>query len=196
VKDYNDMSTNVLVDMTVTFHKGMLKKLQAMKGDYECGGLEKTMKLYTTNTNTNMHLFDAEDHLKKYECVEDIIADHYAKRWKMYEERKAYMLKILQEQLSLLSNKAKYIMELLDNTIDLRRKKKDEIENMLKEKGYNQVKDSFHYLIKMPMDAVSEENVEKIVKEKEEKEEALAKLKKQTIKQMWKLDLERLEEML
>lgn len=196
VKDYNDMSTNVLVDMTVTFHKGMLKKLQAMKGDYDCNGLEKTMKMYTTNTNTNMHLFDAEDHLKKYECVEDIIADHFEKRWKMYEERKAYMLKILQEQLSLLSNKAKYIMELLDNTIDLRRKKQGEIENMLKEKGYNKVKDSFHYLIKMPMDAVSEENVEKIMKEKGEKEVALGKLKKQTIKQMWRLDLDGLVTML
>jgi len=114
----------------------------------------------------------------------------------MYEERKAYMLKILQEQLSLLSNKAKYIMELLDNTIDLRRKKQEEIESMLKKKGYNQVKESFHYLIKMPMDAVSEENVEKIMKETEEKEEALAKLKKQTIKQMWRMDLEGLETML
>ena len=87
-------------------------------------------------------------------------------------------------------------MELLDNTIDLRRKKQEEIESMLKKKGYNQVKESFHYLIKMPMDAVSEENVEKIMKETEEKEEALAKLKKQTIKQMWRMDLEGLETML
>lgn len=114
----------------------------------------------------------------------------------MYEERKAYMLRITLDQLSLLSNKAKYIMELLDNTIDLRRKKQDEIESMLKKKGYNQVKESYRYLIKMPMDAVSEENVEKIMKEKGEKEEALAKLKKQTIKQMWRMDLERLETML
>ena len=196
VKDYNDMSTNVLVDMTVTFHKGMLKQLQTMKGDYNCTGLDKVMKLYTTNTNTNMHLFDAEDKLKKYECVEDIVTDHFAKRLEMYEERKEYMLKLMKEQLSLLSNKANYILESLDNTIDLRRKKLKEIEVMLHEKGYTKVKDSYSYLIKMPMDAVSDENVDKILKEQAEKKEALDKLTKQTIQQMWKTDLERLEALL
>ena len=192
VKDYNDMSTNVVVDMTVTFHKGMLKKLMQMKGEYGCNGLDKVMKLYTTNTNTNMHLFDAEDHLKKYECVEDIVTDHYVKRLSMYAERKEQMLKILQDQLSLLSNKVKYIRELLNDTIDLRRKKQGDIVSMLKKKGYIQVKESYNYLVKMPMDAVSEENVKKLEKDKGEKEVSLGKLKNQTIKQMWRLDLESL----
>jgi hypothetical protein len=57
--------------------KGKLEELEKSKGDHGCNGLEKLLKLYTTNTTTNMHLFDANDTLQKFEKVSDIIDSYY-----------------------------------------------------------------------------------------------------------------------
>jgi len=196
VKDYDDMSKDTNVDFTITFAKGKLEELEQSKGDYGCNGLEKLLKLYTTNTTTNMHLFDAEDKLQKYDRVSDIIDDYYDVRIELYQTRKDYMIDALEKELVLLSNKAKYIQENLDGTIDLRKKKKDQVIEMLQGKGYDMVGDDneYKYLTKMPMDSVTEENVEKLLKEKGNKEQELNVVKSTTINQMWSSELDNLLE--
>jgi DNA topoisomerase-2 len=62
------------------------------------------LKLYSTNSTTNMHLFNAEDKLKKYENVTEIIDDYYKTRYEMYQTRKDYMIVALEKELILLSN--------------------------------------------------------------------------------------------
>ena len=71
-----------------------------------------------------------------------------------------------QNELILLSNKAKYITEILNDTIDLRKKKKDEVIAMLEKKGYDKIEDDneYNYLVRMPMDSVTEENVTNYLK--------------------------------
>uniref|UniRef100_A0A6C0EQF9 DNA topoisomerase (ATP-hydrolyzing) n=1 Tax=viral metagenome TaxID=1070528 RepID=A0A6C0EQF9_9ZZZZ len=194
VKDYDDMSKDTDVDFTITFAKGKLEELESLKGDYGCNGLQKTLKLYTTNTTTNMHLFNAEDKLKKYENVEQIIDDYFDTRLDMYKIRKEYMIKALDKELVLLSNKAKYIKENLDGTIDLRKKKKEEVLNLLTEKGYNIMDEDteYKYLIKMPMDSVTEENVEKLNKEYGDKSCELETIKNITVNKMWSNELDKL----
>jgi DNA topoisomerase-2 len=196
VKDYDDMSKDTNVDFTITFAKGVLEELESAKGDYGCNGLEKTLKLYTTNTTTNMHLFDADDILQKYDKVTDIIDAYYETRLKLYQVRKEYMITSLEKELVLLSNKAKYIQENLDGTIDLRKKKKDEVVSMLQEKGYNIMDDDvdYKYLVKMPMDSVTEENVEKLLKDKLVKETELESIKATSIHKMWLKELKNLSD--
>jgi DNA topoisomerase-2 len=197
IKDYDDMSKDTNVDFTITFAKGKVEELLHSKGDHECNGLEKLLKLYTTNTTTNMHLFDAEDTLQKYESIPDIINAYYEVRLRLYQERKDYMINALQKELVLLSNKAKYIQENLDGTIDLRKKTKEQVTSMLKEKGYNLLNDDadYTYLVKMPMDSVTEENVERLLKEKSSKEQQLENVMGTTIHKMWLEELTHLEDL-
>ena len=145
----------------LTFTKGKLQELKEEKGDHGCNGLEKVLKLYNTGSTTNMNLFTSDDKLRKYDCVEEIIDDYYDVRLNYYEDRKDFMIDALEKQLLILSNKAKYIQEVLDGTIDLRKKKKQEIIDMLLLKDYDTIDDDeeYKYLVKMPMDSVSEENV-------------------------------------
>jgi DNA topoisomerase-2 len=194
VKEYDDMSKDTNVDFTITFAKGKLEELEQSKGDHGCNGLEKLLKLYTTNTTTNMHLFDAKDTLQKYEKVSDIIDDYYVTRMNMYQDRKNYMIEALERELILLSNKAKYIKENLDGTIDLRKKKKEQVVEMLEKKGYDKIDndEDYKYLVKMPMDSVTEENVEKLLKDKGNKEVELDNVKKTTINKMWISELDHL----
>jgi DNA topoisomerase-2 len=197
IKDYDDMSKDTNVDFTITFTKGKLAELEASKGDYNCNGVEKLLKLYTTNTTTNMHLFDAEDTLHKYEKVSEIIDAYYSVRLNLYGMRKQYMIDALERELVLLSNKAKYIQENLDGTIDLRKKKKEHVIAMLEEKGYNKIDndEEYKYLTKMPMDSVTEENVDKLLKDKGDKESELEIIKNTTVHKMWKSELHHLKEL-
>lgn len=196
IKDYEDMSKDTNVDFTITFVKGKLEELEKSKGDYGCNGLEKLLKLYTTNTTTNMHLFDADDILQKFEKISDIIDSYYDVRLKLYQTRKDFMIDNLERELVLLKNKAKYIKENLDGTIDLRKKKKDQVIEMLQSKGYDIIDEepNYHYLVKMPMDSVTEENVEKINKEYDNKKSELELVKSTTINQMWLTELDSLKE--
>ena len=196
IKDYDDMSRDTTVDFTITFQKGKVEELETTMLDHGCNGLEKILKLSTTNTTTNMHLFDADDKLKKYENVQEIIDDYFLTRLQLYFVRKEHMIDALEKDLVSLSNKARYIQELLDDTIDLRKKKKAEIIDMLSEKGYNIIEgdDEYKYLIRMPMDSVSEENVDKLNREHKDKSDTLERIKETTVEQMWLSELHELED--
>ena len=195
IKDYDDMSSDTIIDFIITLQKGLLDELESTVSDNGCNGLEKMFKLFTTNTTTNMHLFDAEDKLKKYENVCEIIDDYFDTRIQMYQVRKNYLIMAITEELVLLSNKVKYIKEVLEGTVDLRRKKKDEVSTMLLEKGYSVIDEDsdFKYLTKLPMDSVSEENVEKLEKDHQTKMADLDNVKSTTIQQMWLKELVVLE---
>ena len=86
-----------------------------------------------------------------------------------------------------------YINENLKGTIDLRRKRAEEVTQMLMDKDYKVIDGDFKYLIKMPMDSVTQENVDKIMKEKGEAEDELNVLKKTTLENIWLNELEILD---
>ena len=196
VKDYDDMSKDTSVDFVITLQKGKLDELESQQLDNGCNGLEKIFKLFTTATTTNMHLFDAEDKLKKYETVAQIIDDYYDTRSQMYLIRKNYLIDIINQELVLLTNKSRYIQENLAGTIDLRKKKKDEVTAMLQHKGFAIIGEDqdYKYLTRMPMDSVTEENVDKLLKEHNCKSSELKCIQETSPQQMWMNELKVLEE--
>jgi len=195
IKDYDDMSKDTNVDFIITFNKGKLEEYEAMTGENGCNGIHKLLKLSTTNTTTNMHLFDAEDKLRKYENISDIIDDYFEMRLSFFQKRKNYLIDTLEHEIKLLTNKANYIKENIDGTIDLRKKKKEEIIQILEDKNYDKFEgdNDYKYLVKMPMDSVTEENIEKLFKEHESKKSELEIIKNTTIHQMWLSELENLK---
>jgi DNA topoisomerase-2 len=194
IVDFNDTSNDTMVDIKVTFQSGKINNLVNEKIDENINGLEKFLKLYNYQSLTNMHLFDYNDKLKKYENVNDIVDDYYIKRLELYDKRKDYQLKILRNELVILSNKARFIQENLDDIIDLRKKSNLENENKLMERNYDKVENSYKYLLKLPMDSVSIENFEKLMKEKDEKDSLINNLEKLTNRDIWLEELKILEE--
>ncbi len=130
--------------------------------------MEKLLKLYETKSTTNMHMFDEAEQLRKYETPESIIDSFVAVRNGVYVSRKAAVLKGLEQEAKKLSNKARFITENLDGTIDLRRKKNAQVVALLGERGFDTISDdeSYGYLVKMPMNSVTEENVARLLAEK------------------------------
>ena len=197
VKDYTDMSTDKLVDITITFGTGQIQALVGKSADYGCNGLEKYLKLYTTQSTTNMHMFDEEEKLKKFDGPKDIIDHYMGVRMGVYATRKARMLDELESEATRLSNKARFIIAVLDGDIDLRGKKNAEVSETLKSASYDMIDDdeTFSYLVKMPMNSVTHENVERLKAERESKLHDLDELRVTTETQMWNRELDELSGM-
>jgi DNA topoisomerase-2 len=195
IKDYNDMSTDDNVEFEVQFYPNILAKLLNEKHDYNLEGIEKYLKLYTTQTTTNMHLFNDKEQLCKYDNIYSIINEYYIVRLDYYKKRKEYIIDKITKELIILSNKARFIKYNLEDKIDLRKKTNLQINEIMENFNFDKhiIDNNFNYLIKMPMDSVSKENAEKILKEHEEKNKELENIKIMTIEKMWLTELDNLK---
>ena len=193
IKDFTSVSTEVTVDILVTFPKDRLRELETMAEDYGCNGVHKLLKLTTTVSTTNMHMFDAKLKLHKYDSVEEIIDDFYGVRLNMYQKRKDYLVVDMEKKLVKLSNRARYIQMTLAGTVDLRRKTAVQVTEMLTGLKFAVLDGDYKYLIKMTMDSVTSENVAAILKEKADTEMQLETLKATTLEKMWLTELQMLE---
>ena len=187
----SDMSTHTAVDITVKLKPGVLAKLAAKIIDEHCNGFEKKFKLCTTRTTTNMHLFDAKRQLKRYATVEDIIDKYYPVRHSLYVKRREHQLRVLRHEADVLSNKARFIIEQCEDIIDLRRKKKQVIVDLLSTRGYNDIDNNdFKYLLKLPSDSVLEENAMKLHAERDCKLRDVETLKGKSVEDLWGEELD------
>jgi len=191
IREFTSNSTEKVVDIRVVFPKGKLAEIEAEEGGEN--GIYKLLKLTTTVTTTNMHLFNKECKLKKYDTIQQIIDDFYEVRMETYITRKAYLMGEMTKVLSKLTNKARFIQGVLDDEIDLRRKDGNTINTMLSGMNFHRIEDSFDYLIKLPMNTVSKENVDKLMNEKANVEVELAELEQTTVQRIWLNELEKFE---
>jgi DNA topoisomerase-2 len=194
VKDFVDMSTDITVDFEITFYAGILSKLVSEDHEYGINGLEKYLKLYTSQCTTNMHLFNEKEQLKKYDTVYQIIDTYYTIRYDYYAKRKKYIIQKIESELKVLSNKARFIQYNLDDKIDLRKKSKDAIYKIMEQYKFDLGEThDYNYLVKMPMDSVCKENVEKLLNEHELKKNELTTISACTLEHMWLKDLDTLK---
>ena len=190
LRDFTSLSTEVVVDITIVFPRGKLEEYES-KVDSVTGinGVEKLLKLTSSVSSTNMHMFNRECKLRKYGSVEEIIDEFYDVRLDLYGKRKQYMLNELQHKLLKLSNRARYILATLDGSVDLRRKNATVVHDLLTSMEFALIDGDFKYLIKMPMDSVTQENVDKMMKERGDAEKELEVLQKTKLETMWLSEL-------
>jgi len=191
IRDFTSLCTEVSIDITVTLYRGSLHELE--NTEYDNGnGIEKLFKLSTTVSTTNMHMFNKDCRLHKYNHVTEIIDEFYDVRIDVYRKRKEYLIDNIEKKLIKLSNRARYITEVLADRIDLRRKKSSEVNDMLTTMEFTKIDNDYKYLIKMPMDSVTDENVTSILKEHTDTEKELDVLKRTKLETMWKHELQTL----
>jgi len=185
------MCTDALIDFTIKFQPGVLSTLISKKVDNNINLLEKTLKLYTTKSTSNMNLFDDKQRLRKYDTIDDIVSVYYPIRLDGYNLRKEYQLKELQRRIVLLSNRAKFIKEQCDNTIDLRKKKKSDVIKLLFDRNYAMIDndEEYKYLRSMTFDQLEEENIEKMLNECKQRQTEFDILSNKPIEELWMSDL-------
>ena len=147
-----------------------------------------------------MYIFSENLILTKYTNANDILLDFYDLRLEFYESRKKYLVELLTHTLLVLNSKVRFINEYINGTIDINRKSKDYIINLLIERGYPKLNStfkstdpvSFDYLIKMQLISLSLERITELENQRNSKEQELKILKSKSEKQLWKDDLQQL----
>ncbi|XP_059462496.1 DNA topoisomerase 2 isoform X2 [Corylus avellana] len=99
-------------------------------------GLLKKFKLTTSISTSNMHLFDPEGVIKKYDTPEQILEDFFPLRLEYYEKRKKFLLDKHEMELLKLENQARFILAVVNGEIIVSNRKRADLFNELKIKGF------------------------------------------------------------
>jgi DNA topoisomerase-2 len=196
IKEYSDQSTDKTIDITITFVKGTMQPLLNTNIEPNVNGIEKALNLVTTKKTSNMHVFDENQRLIKVSSAKEMIDLFLPLRRKYYVDRKTRKLNALQRECTILHNKARFILEQCNDTIDLRRKKKDIVVSLLKNSKYDVIDEDteYKYLRNMPIDSVIEENIDILTSQRDQKQTEYKILKSTTIEKIWMNDIVKLEE--
>jgi DNA topoisomerase-2 len=130
--DFNNNSTEKIVNFTLKFKKEDLNQLKK-NNDFE-----SVFKLSDSkNTNySNIHLYNNNGIICKYDSSEDIMEEFYLLRLVYYSKRKDYMIKLMQKELDVYQAKIRFIEEFISGEINILQKEDEEIEAMLISRNY------------------------------------------------------------
>ncbi|CAI5461455.1 unnamed protein product [Closterium sp. Yama58-4] len=84
----------------------------------------------------NMHLFDADGRMKKYDSPEEIIEDFYGIRLGYYLQRKEHQLAQLRHELLRLDNRARFVRAVIQGDVVITNRKQADIVAQLKARGF------------------------------------------------------------
>jgi DNA topoisomerase-2 len=155
---------------------------------YQGSDFAKDFKLRKTIHASNMHLFHPTKGIRKYESAEEILVDFVEIRMDYYKKRKAHMIEILNRDLVILSNKAKFVQAVTNGDFIIFKRKKDSIEEEMGRK-FAKVDGTFEYLFNIKTWQYSDEAVADLKKDLDKAEKELEILKKTGVVDMWKTDI-------
>lgn len=184
VTSYENHSTETKVKFIVRFDDRLLQKM------IKNGTFEKEMKLTANISTRNMHLFDANYNIKKYNNVIEILKDYVDVRIDFYNKRKAHMLKTMRSEFSLLDDKIRFIKMVVDNKLVVFKRKKQDIIDDLKKHKFPLVDKTYDYLLGIKLYLLTEESIEEFEKKKASLENQINNLESKTVPELWKKDLE------
>lgn len=148
-------------------------------------------------TTTNMYAINDKQLPEKFDDIYKIADRHFEMRYHYYELRKKHQLKLMVQKCNRLKNQAKFIKAKVDNKIDTRGMKIEELNKWMIEHKFEQENNSFDYIYNFATTKrETKEEYDKLMKEYSELIEQINKLKKMTIAEMWIPELDKLVETL
>lgn len=98
--------------------------------------IEDKLKLSKSISMANLVLYNHDDKLYRYNSEIDIMEEFFQRRLGLYTDRKEYLLKKLMKDYEMLSNKARFIKEVVEDELQVRRVKKKDLVQTMKQRGY------------------------------------------------------------
>lgn len=191
---------NFMIQIEVIFVPGKLVKLRVKDG------LDTILKLVSKGSITNLHFYDANGRIKKYDDPLHVLQEFCEYRYGIYVKRKERYLKVLSYDLSKMGYIIKFMKDVRDGTIIVFEKnkvvKKQMVIDKLIELNYPQItplfdskveKKSYDYLTGIKIFDFTEEELAKIQKDYIEKQTEYTTYSNTTIEELWLNDLNKLE---
>jgi DNA topoisomerase-2 len=185
ITSYDDNSSET-IEYTLKFRRSVLSDLVSK------GKLDNVLRLNTQETE-NLTTIDENGELKIFSKAEDIVKHFVEVRLKWYQIRKDYLIDKTERQLSLVTNKARFINDIIKGKLKINNVPKETIVTYLKTNGYDTVHASYDYLLSMAIHSLTKERYEKLLLEKEGCIIALKTLKSTKPREMYLTDLKKLK---
>jgi len=195
IEDIREYHTERSVHFSV---KMSPEELKTVKGK-ENGGINQSFKMSGSISETNMMLFDSDGKIQKYKNPMAIMEEFATVRLKYYKIRKEYLIQKLTLERDLLSNRARFIKMIIEKTLKISNRKKDDVVRDLTRLRFQKFGDTkaprsgFEYLLIMQIGSLTKERYEELKRMAKEKAAELEKVKKTSPQQMWVTDLDNLE---
>jgi DNA topoisomerase-2 len=212
ITDYKEYHTDTCVRFVITLPAENLAAAIA-------SGLEKKFKLAGRISTSNMHAFDGDNHITKYESPEAVLSAFFAPRLDAYARRRELMLQVAGADLLRLENKMRFILDVVNGTLVISKRKRAELEGELKKRGYAALAKtakagvpaaadpsalgeaeeeeaavaegaSYDYLLSMPLWSLTNERVAALQAEHAAKEEEVTRLRGSSPSSLWRTDMD------
>jgi len=206
IVDFDNYSTDKDINIKITLSDEFIydKKNHGKKDGVSI--FEKKLKLCSTISLTNIHAYNRNNIINKYDKVYQILDEHYRVRHTLYSKRKEYILNDLRNKLLILENKIKFINEVIMKTIKVSECTKNDLLKQLLDNKYNlydtqlniieevsefnMIKNKYDYLIKMPIYNMTLDKVEELDKEISNIKDEIDIIFKKDVKEMWVEELD------
>ena len=194
IQSYKKAYTDESIDFTLKIDEDLLEKLE------KNGQIYSKLKLSTPLKLSNMHLYDEEGKISKYDTIFDILTKFYEVRLMMYAKRKQYLIMKLEKELNILNYKKKFIEQVLDHTIIIYKQKKSIIIDRVIELEYPKLAtgsdsvESYDYITDIPLFNLTEEKIDELNSKYEAKLEELKNVKLTTEIDKWSSELDEFTE--
>ena len=181
IASYEDNSANG-INYIIKFASATLTTL------IEKDKLDQTLKMIETETE-NLTCLDERGKLLIFENIPQIVEYFTNFRLSFYSKRKAFLINKYNEELTYLSNRARFIKLIIDGKLKVNNVPRKEIILYLETNKFDQVNGTYLYLLNMPIHSLSKETYEALLKEVSEKQAELAEIKKKDPTDMYREDL-------
>jgi DNA topoisomerase II len=165
--------------------------------------LESTLHIRSRIALSNMVLFDATNHIRKYNTAQEILEDYFKIRLVYYQKRLDHLLNELEYEKDKATAKLRFVIEIMEDKLNIYRKKKQEIILLLEQHKYPKFTSSvvteddeddnigsYNYLLSMKISSFSYETIEKLTHELNHIENQINELHKSTASTLWLKDLD------
>ena len=158
------------------------------------------LKLVDTLSTSNMVMFDKSGKLKRYASPDEILDEFCEARFELYSIRKKGIIAEMKHDLMIMQNKARFIGEVLDDTIVLKGKDEEQLIKELEKRKYSdnckseelESKGKYDYLLSIQVRGMTAKKVESLQESIAKLEKSLAEYQQRTLKQLWESDLDEL----
>jgi DNA topoisomerase-2 len=188
IVDYEDNSSNK-TEYVIKFQRSILKEYISKSK------LDVLLKIHSQETE-NLTTIDENGEVKIFNKAEDIVTHFIAVRLFYYDKRKDYILNKLNKELLVISNRARFIKDIIDLNLKVNNVPKDNIVNYLIKHKYDLVDNNYNYLLSMPIYTLTKEKFEELLNQKVNKNNELISTKKLKANDMYIDDLHKLQKTL
>jgi DNA topoisomerase-2 len=158
---------------------------------------EKMLRITSNKSinTSNMHAYNKDGVITKYNTPEDILREFYDIRLEYYVKRRNFMLTTMLNGLQRLSEKIRFIEGIIEDTIIIYKKDDAEIEEMLVANKFIKISSneksepSYDYLITMQIRSLTKKKLEQLKNEHQALANEHDNLESQSELDLWKHDL-------